>query len=82
VRHGKESRGGTEPGHEVVAAAGAKTELAHDGLADHDREDRENEKRREVSRGVVEKIEEAAHWIPTFAGMTFAQLRCEGHILR
>src|SRR5712671_649004 len=70
VRHGEEGRGGAEPGHQVVAAAGAQSQLAHDGAAYHHGEDRKNKKRREGARGVVEEVEEPAHYILRYASTT------------
>jgi hypothetical protein len=63
VRHREERGSRAKPRDEVIGAASAKTELAHDGLTNHDREDRKNKKRREVARGVVEAVEESAHHI-------------------
>src|SRR5258708_34615756 len=70
MRHGEERRGGAEPGHQVVAAAGAQSQLAHDGAAYHHGEDRKNKKRREGAPGVVEEVEELAHYILRYASTT------------
>ena len=43
VRHREERRGRVEPRDDVVGAAGAQAELAHDRRADHHDEDREHE---------------------------------------
>jgi hypothetical protein len=63
VREGEECRGGTEPRHQIVHPARAQADLAQHGLQDHQHEDPQNEKRREVSRGVVDEVEKPAHYL-------------------